>query len=85
MISKLIDAIKKLVQDSKGGLSSARAINLYGALTMSILLLADFYANKKVDGTLFTAFAIYCAGGYGVSKLLDKDTKEKVKEDPYIN
>ena len=56
-------------------ISSARAINVFGAIIASALLVWDTLANGTVRSETFGMYLAYCAGVYGYGKKLDKDNK----------
>ena len=56
--------------------SSARTINILGAVTASTLLIWDTIANSVIRSEVFGMYLAYCAGVYGYGKKLDKDNKD---------
>jgi hypothetical protein len=63
--------VKDLVADDTDK-SSARAINILGAMLGSILLAYDTYTRGSLGFDVFSAYLAYCGGVYGVGKYLDK-------------
>ena len=57
--------------------SSARVINMLGAITASCLLVWDTVANSGVRNEAFGMYLAYCAGVYGYGKKLDKESKDE--------
>jgi hypothetical protein len=57
--------------------SSARVINMLGAITASCLLIWDTVANSSVRGEAFGMYLAYCAGVYSYGKKLDKESKDE--------
>ena len=55
--------------------SSARVINMLGAITASCLLVWDTVANSSVRNEAFGMYLAYCAGVYGYGKKLDRESK----------
>ena len=55
--------------------SSARVINVLGAITASCLLVWDTVVNSSVRNEAFGMYLAYCAGVYGYGKKLDKESK----------
>ena len=53
--------------------SSARTINILGAVTASTLLIWDTVINSTIRSEAFGMYLAYCAGVYGYGKKLDKD------------
>lgn len=62
--------IQMLSNDSNK--SSARLINIMGAILAALLLATDTAMHGKLDPTNFGLFLAYCGGGFIGSKLLDK-------------
>lgn len=56
-------------------ISSARVINILGAITASALLVWDTVVNSSVRNEVFGMYLAYCAGVYGYGKKLDKESK----------
>ena len=57
--------------------SSARVVNMLGAITASCLLVWDTVANSGVRNEAFGMYLAYCAGVYGYGKKLDKESKDE--------
>lgn len=57
--------------------SSARVINVLGACTASALLICDTITNGVVRSETFGMYLAYCAGVYGYSKKLSKESKDE--------
>ena len=53
--------------------SSARVINMLGAITTSCLLILDTVVNSTIRSEVFGMYLAYCAGVYGYGKKLDKE------------
>jgi len=67
--------------NSKGAISSARAINITGAITGFMLLTFDTLKSGNLDSTAFGIYLAYCAGVYATGKGLAtiSHTKEEIK------
>ena len=52
--------------------SSARVINIIGAVVASVLLIVDTAINSALRTDALYAYLAYCAGVYGTSKYLDR-------------
>ncbi len=57
--------------------SSARVVNMLGAITASCLLVWDTVTNGGVRNEAFGMYLAYCAGVYGYGKKLDKESKDE--------
>lgn len=64
--------IKDAISASKD-VSSARVINLLGAVSATVLLGFDTVYNASIRIEAFGMYLAYCAGVYGYGKKLDKE------------
>ena len=65
--------------------SSARVINIVGAITASALLLWDTIVNSVIRSEAFGMYLAYCAGVYGYGNKLDKESKDDKSNSDTIN
>lgn len=56
--------------------SSARAINIVGAVASTVLVLYHGIVLKQLSAEIFGLYLAYCGGVYGVGKVLDNKQKE---------
>jgi hypothetical protein len=67
----MLEYLKSMLSNDPSN-SSARAINVMGAVIATALMAYDTFHNGKLDSTNLGLFLSYCGVGYGVSKTLDK-------------
>ena len=56
-------ALKELITNNDGRLSTTAFIQFFGALLMAGILVYAVWLDRAYVGELFTTFAIFCAGG----------------------
>jgi len=59
----LLMAIKELITNDNGRLSTTAFIQFFGVLLMAGILIYAMWLDRAYVGELFTTFAIFCAGG----------------------
>ena len=60
------------VLSDKGGVSSARLINVVGAITGTAVVLYNALYLNDISSELFGIYMVYCGGVYGVGKYIDR-------------
>jgi hypothetical protein len=66
--------------NSKGAISSARLINITGAVTGFLLIMFDTLKSGTLDNTAFGIYLAYCAGVYATGKGLATIEKSRGAE-----
>ena len=60
------------VLSDKGNVSSARLINVVGAITGTAIVLHNAIYLNDISSELFGIYMAYCGGVYGVGKYIDR-------------
>ncbi|TNG92233.1 DUF2644 domain-containing protein [Pasteurellaceae bacterium USgator11] len=55
-------AIKELITNDNGRLSTTAFIQFFGAILMAVILGYSVYLDRTNVGELFTVFALFCGG-----------------------
>ena len=77
--------IAKEILTDEGSLSSARSINVLGAITLTIVLVYKYmYIGDDLSAEVLGIYAAYCAGVYTAGKYMDRKYKD-VRDDKYSN
>lgn len=77
-----VKQIAKEILTDEGQISSARVINVLGAVTGTVLLVYHGMWLGTLDAEVFGIYMGYCAGVYGVGKYMDRRYKED-RDDRY--
>lgn len=80
-----MNKIAKSILTDEGNISSARSINVLGAITLTIVLVYKYiYIGDVLNENVLGIYAAYCAGVYTAGKYMDRKYKD-VRDDKYNN
>lgn len=74
--------MREVVTD-KGEISSARLINIVGAVTGTMLLLYHGLWLDNLSGEVLGVYLAYCSGTYGIGKYMDRRYRNVEYDDGY--
>lgn len=74
-------ALKELITNDTGRLSTTAFIQFFGALLMAVILAYSVYLDRGNVSELFMTFALFCGGGVATKGFATAFGRERGKQD----